>query len=228
MVILPAKTASVVISKQLTSPPHTPKIHPHTLIISYCSYIALIFKECDMEDGHAWNKILGILVLCFMHKSNMFDECIMPPTYSIFLSQTNSLSLPVCSSVSLPLSHSSLFLCWDQKVQTQSAVGEGCEGNLYYRPTIVISVQIFQAGLRKSKSLRSGIFITSPALQPYAHLQTTAASSFGGLSPVSRWSQEKTPISPGFYLFVGWKHHRLGHCKSAASSRCSAHVVRKG
>ncbi len=66
-----------------------------------------------------------------------------------------------------------------------------------------ISIQIFKAGLRKSKSLRSGVFITSPAFQPYAHLQQTAASSFGGLSPLSWWSQEKTPFSPGCCLFVG-------------------------
>lgn len=140
------------------------------------------------------------------------------------LSQTQSFpSISVCSSDSACHFHLSFLFPWDQKVQTQSEEGEGNR----ITTTIVISIQIFQARLRKSKSRRSGIFITSPALQPYAHLQTTAADSFGGLSLVSWWSQEKTPISPDFYLFVGWKHHRLGHCKSAASSRCSAHVVRK-
>ena len=41
------------------------------------------------------------------------------------------------------------------------------------------------------------------------------------------WSQEKALFSPGCCLFVGWKNPRLGLSRSAASSRCSAHVLRK-
>lgn len=51
--------------------------------------------------------------------------------------------------------------------------------------------------------------VTSVGSQPYAHLQSTAANSFGGLRPVSWWSQEKTSFSPSCYLSMGWKHHSI-------------------
>lgn len=83
----------------------------------------------------------------------------------------------------------------------------------------MISIQIFQAGLRKSKSLQYGVFITLLALQPYAHLQPTAASSFGGLSRVSWWSFHLAAIYLWDKNITGWDTAGLQHLAGVQQTR---------
>lgn len=132
----------------------------------------------DMEESY-----LGYTALCLM-QSNVYNEYIMP-TQTYFPSHTRAFHLFLSSCLLHPVSNTHLYTPTGiKRYQTQSELGEGCAcvwGGGWRRitSTIAISIQIFQAGLRKS--LRSGAFITSLASQPSAHLQPTAASSFGGV-----------------------------------------------
>lgn len=154
-------------------------MHACTRILLYMHWhIMRVMSDTRDEHGEirsAW---------CHAH-SNMQDEFVMSTQrYSTFLCHTHiflssCLSHPVCMCVCV----------------------RACDrGGLRITSTIAISMQIFQAGLRKSLRLLSSLMLTCSQ-------QLLALLVGWGRSPPGE--QEKTQFSRSCYLSVGLKHHSI-------------------